>query len=242
MYIFDYELTQVVIDTTWKGKDPVSLEFLLRRPTLEQLLEREKKSSVEQIQQNAREDRWKIDVGPAQQRLFDAIAKQIAGYPGWDAPREATPELLAAMRGAHKEAAIDVLYRHETKVLEDESTMTFDGGEYAVEMTIGAGIDAQTVKFRLREWTEPERRKYLGDDTSINQVRGAKLSHTTIRFNLKAALTLFDACVLSVDGGTVAGKSWADADRSTFLASIDPTWKRSVIDVLKDVWQGKLQD
>jgi hypothetical protein len=63
-----------------------------------------------------------------------------------------------------------------------------------------------------------------------------------VRTNLKAYVDLYDALIVSVEGGTVNGQTFSASGRKEFLAAIDAIWKLNAVMVLMSALEGQLSD
>ncbi|NBW18706.1 MAG: hypothetical protein EBR82_63110, partial [Caulobacteraceae bacterium] len=108
--------------------------------------------------------------------------------------------------------------------------------------TMRAGHKKTTVDHILREPTESERAKFKRNASKVSFIRGAKRPRTKIGADLRAYVEMYDQLVTDVEGGTVRDKGFADSERGVFLAAIDPTWKRLIVQTLMAALEASLLD
>lgn len=185
------------------------------------------------ISDNATADQW----------FWDRLAVNISGYPGMGSePIEVTPEIAKRMRGSHKEHAIGILYEGTAVILEDRTQLTFDGGTWVVRLDIGPeSSPTHQIEFTLREWEEPERRRFKRESHAVLTPRDGGREGMTVISSLDGSERLFDAIFISCNGGVVAGQEF-NGQREAFITAIDPYWKYKVVGVLTRHWNENRQD
>lgn len=223
-----YELAwdQTVIDLG-KGR-----KLTLRRPTPAEILERDAELQTE------------IPIGkdggyqlpdPTLNEAVDAkyfdlvkVGEEGYGYAG------TIPE-------QHKAAAFNGLYKREIYV--DES-FDFAAAEIAVLEEIGSGIEPDyTIVHVMRPPTEAElklyRRKSSGGEIKPGK-RGRQIFKTAS--NLRAAMSFYAQWLTRIDGATVEGREYSDADRAVFIAHVDPLIQRQVVNAVVEAYTAQLSD
>lgn len=244
LYAFD-EDSEVPINARPNSETPLIVYHKLRKPTLQELTERESQIVYEMIEINSREEEMKTDDDVANGKLWDKIILQVRGYRGADDWRELTDEEKAAMRPGHKSTAIRAMYAGTCEVEGDEDGVSIGPDTWTVKQEIGLtkGDPDYIVRHILREPTEAERSKYKRSASSTSYIKGAKKARVMVRTNLRAYVELYDALMVVVDHGTVAGQAYLGAEnRAQFLAAIDPIWKRQVIQTLMSSLEAQISD
>jgi hypothetical protein len=98
------------------------------------------------------------------------------------------------------------------------------------------------VLHTLRLPSESERRQFRSKATQTRYVRGAKKLRTSIVSNLRVFAQLYDTLIMHIEGATVDGEVFTPANRSRFIAAIDPLFKRSVVQAMINALEAQLQD
>lgn len=230
----------------WPNKEGrLTVTHHLRRPTFGEMIEWKRKTVIErQYNQRGESVSETAETSEADQWLWDQIALAFGGYPGMEGLVSATPEKKAQMRGTHKEQAIDYLLAAEVEILFEESTAGFDAGEWVVALKIGPNADEPlaTVKLRLREWTERERREFQKKSSISRSKTEGKTTTSRYSLNLKTCAELFDALLLDAENGVADGKPLAEIGRDAFAREINGEYKVLVITQLTRHWQAALRD
>ena len=190
----------------------------LRRPTLEQLLERDRglqteipigrDGSYQMPDPTAAED---VDA-----RLYDQLTVSTTGY-GGNVPT------------SHKAAAIRGLYQREISIADDADIF---GDEIAVTEEIGSGAEPDfTITHVLRQPTEEELRQYRRKKATSGEIKPGKRGRQIFvtRSNLKAAAAFYDQLMTAVHGAHVGGETFRDDLRPVFVNTIDPLIKKDVM-------------
>ncbi len=242
LYPFDADSFEVAFNARPTAENPTIVYHRLRKPTLQELIERESQITYELIELNSREDEIKSDDETANARLWDKIVLQVKGYRGFDEWREITDEEKAQMKPGHKVTAIRALYAGSCSIEGDEDGVSIGADVWTIRQEIGAGNEPDfIVRHTLREPTEAERVKFKRSNSSTSYVKGAKKSQVRVRTNLKAYCELYDALIENVTGATVTDEYWSQRSRD-FLSAIDPIWKRQVIQTLMSALEAQLSD
>lgn len=245
IYPFDEQLIEVQFNARPGAETPLVVAHRLRKPTLQELLEREQGVSLEIHEVSNREDTIVSDDEGANCRLWDKLILQARGYRGMADWTPLDDNQKAEMRPGHKSTAIRGMYAGTASVAnDDDDGVSLSGDTWAIRHVIGA--DAENPQYEilhvLREPTEGERSKFKRAASSAHIVRGGKKSRTKIVTSLKAFVELYDALVIDITGGTVAGQYLSHDNRAQFLAAIDPTWKRLVVQTLLNAIEAALLD
>jgi hypothetical protein len=245
-YAFDARQFEIAIEVR-RGDVTYHFAHRLRRPTLEELLERERAITYEVVEVDSRQDVIHFDVEAANARLWDRIAEAVQGYDfgdgvsagyGAEGFRPVQERERERMLGTHKSRVILGLYTDETEPIEDDG---FSLDSIRIRQTFGT-VARSAVIHTLRLPTEAERIKFKARSTSTQFVRGARKRHETIRSDLKTFVGFYDLLLLDIQGGTVDGAGYSTARRGPFLAAIDPMWKRSVVQSLVNSLEANLKD
>lgn len=249
LYEFDAEYTDVPIIAKPSGDNPTIVYHRLRKPTLQELLDRESQISYEMVELNSREEEIKADDETANVKLWDKIIMSVMGYKNAPEWRELTEEEKAAMRPGHKTTAIRTLYASNCEIEGDEEGVSIGPDTWTVRQEIGLSKDQldYVVRHILREPTEAERGKFKRAASSTSYIKGAKKQQVRVRTNLRAYIELYDALIENIAGGTVLGSPWLGqgqvmVEPRLFVMSIDPIWKRQVIQCLTATLEAQMSD
>ena len=238
-YAFDATEFEVEFNAKPTAAVPVLVAHKLRRPTLAELVEREKQSAYEMVEVSPREDELRVDDEAANCRLWDKLIMGVRGYDGNAEWRPLTDEDKARMRAGHKSTAIKGLYLGECAIEDDGTGISFAEQTWTVKQSI-AGV--YEIRHTLREPNEAERARFRRTASSTRNVRGSKQTRVAVVGNLNAYVELFDALWQGCTGAQVGGQPFEAARRGEFLASIDPIWKRQVVSTLTAALEAQLQD
>lgn len=242
-YAFDAREFEIAIEVR-RGETTYHFAHRLRRPTLEELLDRDRAITYEVVEVDSRQDVIHFDVEAANARLWDKVATFVRGYDFGDGastaedwrPVEETER--QRMLGTHKSRVVLGLYQDETEPIEDDG---FSLDTLRIRQTFGTVAHSEVIH-TLRLPTESERIKFKSKSTSTQFIRGSRKRHETIRSDLKTFVAFYDLLLLDISGGTVDGAPFATARRAPFLAAIDPMWKRSVVQSLVNSLEANLRD
>lgn len=244
-YPFDAPSIDIQFNARPGSNAPVIISHRLRKPTLQELVDREKAINLEIVETSNREEQIVTDDDAANCQLWDRLIVEIKGYAGMPDWQPVSDQQKAAMRPGHKRTAIVAMYAGSAQIVgsdEDEISLSMD--TWTIQQLVGPDADnpLYTIDHVLREPTESERAKFKRNASKVSFVRGAKRPRTKIGADLRAYVEIYDALVTSIDGGTVGGKAFKDADRGPFLAAIDPTWKRVIVQTLMNAIEAALLD
>src|SRR5262245_41298765 len=98
LYEFDAEFINVGFNARPNAETPAIVFHKLRKPTLQELVEREQQIKYELVEISSREDEIQSDDELANARFWDKIAVAVRGYKGIDDWANLTDEDRAAMR------------------------------------------------------------------------------------------------------------------------------------------------
>lgn len=243
-FAFDEAETIVSFNARPNAENPVIVQHKLRKPELKELLEYESQSTYERVSINSREDEVQSDDERANINLWNKLVVAVKGYKGLDDWRALDDEEKATMRVGHKLTAVKALYAGYCEIEEGEGAVSIGDDTWTVRQNIGVSQDKPdfVVKHILREPTEAERAKFGRSSSSTSQVKGAKRARIKVRTNLKAYVDLYDALIVSIEGGTVNGQTLNASTRKEFLAAVDAMWKLNVVMVLMSALEGQLSD
>lgn len=243
-YPFDADSVEVQLNARPGGESPVIVSHKLRKPTLAELLDREKAINLEIVEENPREERIVTDDEVATCALWDKIILEVKGYKGIPQFRALTEAEKVTMRAGHKKTAILAMYAGSAQVVGDEDEVSLGANSWTIRQLVGPDADKPlyTVDHILREPTESERAKFKRNASKVSFIRGAKRPRTKIGADLRAYVEIYDQLVTDVEGGTVRDKSFAESERGVFLAAIDPTWKRLIVQTLMAALEASLLD
>lgn len=245
LYDFDAPFIEVQINARPGASSPVIVSHKLRKPTLQELLDREKAISLEIVETSNREEQIVTDDDSANCQLWDRLIVEIKGYAGIPDWQPISDQQKMGMRPGHKRTSIVAMYAGSAQIIggdEDEISLSMD--TWTIRQMVGPDADnpLYTIDHVLREPTESERAKFKRNASKVSFVRGAKRARTKIGADLRAYVEIYDALVTSIDGGMVAGKTFKDSERGPFLAAIDPTWKRVIVQTLMNAIEAALLD
>jgi len=242
LYAFDADHIEVAFNARPNAEDPAIVCHKLRKPTLEELNERESQIKYELVEINSREDEIQSDDEVANARLWDKICVAVKGYRGADDWRELTDSEKSSMRPGHKVIATRIMYGGWCEIEGDDNGVGLGADTWTVKQSIGIKADAPdfVVRHVLREPTEAERVKFKRTSSSTSHVKGAKKQQMRVRTYLRAYVELYDALIQSVQGATIGGD--ATASLELFRAAIDPIWKRQVVLCLTSALEAQISD
>lgn len=245
LYPFDPEFIEVSFNAMPGADEPVIVSHRLRKPTVAQMLEREKSVQVTIRELTSREEHIEVTEEDANTALWNDIAVAVKGYRGKSDWADLTPLDKQVMRAAHKQAAIRAMYSGSVSIVGSENEVSIGGDEWTVRQSIGPDPDNPrfVVDHVLREPGEAERSAFRKRASKVSFVRGSRRPQTKITVDLGAYIQLYDSLIVDVRGATVGGEPYfPEGAKSAFLAAIDPTWKRQVIQKLMDAIEAALLD
>lgn len=243
-YPFDAPSVDVQINARPGSDNPVIITHRLRKPTLSELLDREKAINLEIVEESNREERIVTDDELATCQLWDKLILEVKGYKGIPDFRALTDSEKQTMRAGHKTTAIRAMYAGSATVVGDEDEVSLGANSWTIRQLVGPDQDnpIYSIDHILREPTENERAKFKRTASKISFVRGAKRPRTKIGADLKVYVDMYDLLVTDVQGGTVKDKTFDQIERGAFIAAIDPTWKRVIVQTLMNALEASLLD
>jgi|SRR5262245_7787437 len=241
-YPFDADHFEVAFNAQPSADNPRLVYHRLRKPTFEELNDREGQIKYEMVELSSHKDEIQADDETANVRLWDKIIVSVKGYRGAGDWRELTDEEKAQMRPVHKTVAIRAMYAGSCEIEGDRDYVPIEPEIWTVRQKIGTKEDRPdyVVRHTLREPTEAERVKFRPSTTSY--IKGARKMRVQIATRLKPYVELYDALIEGVEGATVGDRPFGELNRAQFLAAIDPMWKRQVIDCLTSALGAQLSD
>jgi hypothetical protein len=194
----------------------------LRRPTAEEILARDK--DIETETQIGKDGGFSLPDPTAAEdidaKYHDIISLEVSGYPEG-----------AQIPTRHKAAAFNAIYRREFE-LEDAADIFAE--EITIVEEIGVGDEPDfTVKHTLKQLSESELKKFR-QRSQGGEMKQGKRGKMIFRpySNLRLAIQIYDASLVSISGAHVSGKTFSAETRPEFLAAVDPLIKRSVVSTL----------
>ncbi|HEY6401144.1 MAG TPA: hypothetical protein VI479_07030 [Blastocatellia bacterium] len=240
---FDEDIHEISFAATTRKGETRTVHHRLRKPTLEELNERESQIKYETIKINPKEIEVRNDQRTADANLWGKIVQAVKGYKDADDWRELSDEEKSKFNGSHKSQAIQGLYAGQSKIEGDGDYVPIGPVEWTVRQEIGPNEEPDfVVRHILREPTEDERLRYNRIASSTRYVTGAKKEQAQVRTNLKAHIEVYNALIQNIKGATVAGMEFEISDRKQFLDAIDPIWKRDVIQCLMTNLEAQISD
>lgn len=218
-----------------------TLTHVLRRPTLNELSERDQQSVYETEEVSADQDTITLDDERANANLWNKIAVSVGGYKTQghraDETITVTPDIAEKIPSAHKATAIRGMYSF-TAVIEasEDDGFDLDGENFVVAQTMGdADAPVYVIRHTLRQPTEGERQDYKKKASRTLYSRGTKRTRARIVTNLKASVELYDKLFVEVGGVEYTGAQ-------PVQTMIDPAWKRQVVSTLMSSFESSLSD
>lgn len=237
---YNFDASEIIVEFNARpsAATPAIVAHKLRRPTLEELLARERASAYEMIEVEKNADEIRVDDEAANVALWEKVIVAVRGYGGadWQTLDDAQ---IKEMRASHKTTAIRGMYQAECDLLDDEGEITLSAQTWRILQTFGSG---HTVTHTLREWTESERQRFKRASSSTRNVRGSRKAHVQVLNHLKAYVELFDALWQGCEGGAISGHGYTPESRGVFLAQIDPIWKQQIVRTLTGAMEAQLRD
>lgn len=202
----------------------------LRRPTAEEVLERERDLQTEIPV--GRDGSYQLPDPTANEatdaKLFDKICIASQGYTG-EVPEQ------------HKSTAVAGLYRREIYV--DEN---YDLAQEEIPVIEEIGGDAEpdfTVVHVMRMPTEGElklyRRKSTGGEVKPGK-RGRQIFKTSS--NLKTAMSFYAQWLIRIEGAAVGEEAAQSLPLPVLTAHVDPLIQRQVVNAVVEAVTAKLSD
>lgn len=243
LYPFDLTHVEVGFNARPNTETPKIVYHKLRKPTLQELKERESQVKAELVSVSNREEEEHTDEISANANLWRKLIVAVKGYREASDWRELSDAEKADMKVGHKSRAIRKMYLGTSLLESGDDDVSIGAEIWTVRQEIGPqGDPAFIVRHSLREPTEGEREKFRGSARRTSYVRIAKKTHTKIKTSLQAYCDLYDATIISIDGATVGNRPLGAENRKVFLAAIDPLWKRQIIETLMETLEGQLSD
>jgi len=214
----------------------------LERATKAQQIQRDTKIKTEEI---AHEDKFetKVETDLANIYIWNECARAIRGYSLGNGHTpdewiEITEEIRNVMPSEHKAKAATFMFDFDCRIEKANE----NGGGFpllgATEIRVKLDLPNDTPGYThvLRRPNDSEWLGYKNKFNSVYQVRGSKVPHYFSNANLTAAITLYDALLIRLEGATLAGEEFNSDRREEFLKALDPAHKREVIRVFADYW------
>lgn len=240
-YPFDQSEIIVEFNARPGAKTPQWVSHRLRKPTLDELVTRERESDYE-IHEIGKEFREVPGDNDPNVNLWNKIALAVKGYGNAQDWHELTEDDKKAFLPGHKVNAIRALYAGDA-VVSDDVVVNFSGNSWKVILNIGPAAEpAYAITFTLREPTEKERKHFDNTESVRGEKKGAKNRQIVVRTNLRSYVELFDAVITGIEGGVVNDQELTASNREHFLAQIDANWKRLVVVRYWQAISGSLQD
>lgn len=240
-YPFDQSEIIVEFNARPGAKTPQWVSHKLRKPSLDELVIREKESDYE-IHEVGKEFREVPGDNDPNVNLWNKIAMAVKGYGNAQDWHTLTDADKAAFLPGHKVSAIRALYAGDA-VVADDVVVNFSGNEWRVILNIGPLADpAYSITFSLREPTEKERKHFDNTEGTRGEKKGTKNRQIVVRTNLRSYTELFDAVITGIAGGTVGDQEFSAANKDAFLAQIDANWKRLIVIRYWQAISGSLLD
>lgn len=249
----DYPLdqTEITVNIVAAGQ---TLSHKLARPTLDQLLTRESRTSIQSQSISETEEVIK-DAGDdeaANAKLWDEIAIEVKGYRMASEPAEivnqwkSVAELKNYIPISHKSGAIRAMYQSAVSVIRDPEEFGFTLGaqEWKISQTFGdPDLPSFVITYVLRTPTEGERRDFRRKATEVRFGKGTRNQTTKVLTKLRAYVEMYDLLFVSIDGATVDDHPYqSEGQRGPFLEMIDPMFKRQVVDCLMKEFDARVRD
>lgn len=246
LYPLDQSEFAIKINLKPNADVPVYVTHYLRRPTLSELLDRDKATITEIETLSKSESIINANTDAANVALYDKIAVAISGYPLPDGqPKEArrsvSGELVGKIPASHKLTALRGLYASECVVEESDALVYgLDCDTVVIKQMIGWHDEPDYVlRHTLQMPSEKQRLDYARKATQTRYVGTGKKQKLRIVTDLRAAVTLYDELFVRLDGAVVLYQSELP---SAFLATLDPQFKQQVITALMSVFEESLSD
>jgi hypothetical protein len=215
----------------------------LRKPTLEELNERESLIKYETVKINSRETEARSDQQAADARLWERVVEAVKGYDGGEEWRDLDDHSKSRFNPSHKSDAINLLYAMKSEIHGDDDFVPIGPSDWTVRQEIGPNREPDFVVYHvLREPSEEERQRYNRGKSSTAYVAGTRREEARMRTYLKASIELYDALIQEIKGGTVGGDQFSESNRKAFLAAVDPLMKRDAVQTLLAALEAQMSD
>lgn len=244
LYPFDLAFIAVSFNARPNTETPKMVWHKLRKPTLQQLKERESQIKSELVSISSHEDEDRSDDTTANANLWRKLIVAVKGYRGAAEWRDISDAEREEMKPGHKVRAIRQMYAGDCLIEANEDDEVSIGAEtWVIRQDIGANREPDfVIRHSLREPTQPEWEKFKGTAQRSSYIRGAKRLRRKFNTSLQSYCELYDAVLLSIEGATVDGKIFSPETRKAFLLQIDPIWKRKIIETFVDTLEGQSSD
>ena len=243
LFEFDEQTHIVSFPATTKKGNTRVVSHRLRKPTLEELNERESLIKYETVKINSRETEARTDQSAADARLWERIIEAVRGYDGSEEWRELEDAAKSRFNPSHKSDAVTLLYAMKSEIYGDDDFVPIGPSDWTVKQEIGANRDPDFVVYHvLREPTEEERQRYNRGKSSTAYVAGTRREEARMRTYLKASVELYDALIQEIKGGTVEGEAFSASNRKKFLFAVDPLMKRDALQTLLGALEAQMSD
>jgi len=222
----------------------------LEHPTKSQLVERDSRIKNEEITLNDSQIENKYDDHTANAKLWDEIAREVAGYNLGDGNldwRAIDDDLRSIMPLEHKTKAIVAMYVCTADIekisLNGHGFPLRGATETRVKLLIGdPEAPAYEMIHVLRAPTESEWMSYKNGISRFVQVRGAKLPRYITQSNLSVSVAFYDALLSRIEGVSIGGEEFEPGRRDEFVHAVDPLHKRAVVRAFAEHWSADLKN
>lgn len=244
LYPFDLEFIEVPFNARPNAEKPKTVWHKLRKPTLQQLKDRESQIKSELVSISSREDEDRSDDRAANANLWRKLIVAVKGYRSATDWRELSDAEKDEMKPGHKARAIEQMYTAAFVVeVGDDDEVCIGAETWVIRQEVGAGREPDfVIRHSLREPTASEWDKFKGTAQRTSYIRGSKRLRRKFNASLQSYCEIYDAILLSVDGGTVGGHVFSAGARKAFLFHVDPIWKRKIIETLINTLEGQSSD
>lgn len=240
---FDEQTHIVSFPATTKKGGTRTVSHRLRKPTLEELNERESLIKYETVKINSRETEVRTDQSAGDARLWERVIEAVRGYDSGEEWRELDDQAKSRFNPSHKSDAITLLYAMRSEIHGDDDFVPIGPSDWTIKQEIGPNREPDFVVYHvLREPTEEERQRYSRGKSSTAYVAGTRREEARMRTYLKPSIELYDALVQEIRGGVVGGEAFSASNRKAFLAMIDPLMKRDAIQTLLGALEAQMSD
>ena len=243
-YPFDADPIIVSFNARPGSDTPVIISHKFRKPTLMELVARDREVNLEIVEISAREEQIVNDDESANARLWDKLIVGVKGYSGNSEWREVSDLEKPTMRVGHKTTAIRAIYVGDCSIYGDANAeVSLSSDTWVIRQSIGdPEIPQFVIDHTLREPSESERIQFKRSSSKVSFIRGGKKTRTRIGQDLTAFVKMYDLLVENITGGSVGGEDFSSSNRYAFLQAIDPTWKRLVVQTLMNAIEAALLD
>jgi hypothetical protein len=251
-YQFDAPGMNVPINVAPAGKRPRFNTHVVRFPSLEELIERERLSKYETVEVNRNEDLIRADDDVANAKLFANVAQTCTGYLFEKTPADTqdpkailafkrekgaeireTSKWLDKIPAGHQRAVLQALHAVNAvpEYNEEEEWTDLSNDDENLRITVEFGTKSQpdfTVVFIMRPPSDVEMSRYRRTVAEVRTVKGTRKGQQRIVTNIMAGVEAFDLLFEGVEGGRVGEQSTNDMKKAEVLPHISPIIKRVV--------------